>query len=67
MFGFNPQKQLQSEHEYNAFFFITDEHATCGRETIKIKPQKYLLMEIMFIQQDYQWPAVEKKKPLMLY
>lgn len=66
MFGFNPQKQLPLEYNYNAFY----SRWTCimwERRQPKMNPQKYLHMEIMFIQQDYQWPATEKKRCLWGY
>ena len=59
MFGFNPQKQLQSEHNYNEFF--SRRACIMWEKTLpKMNPGKYLHMKMLFIQQDYQWPTREK-------
>lgn len=34
--------------------FIADEPILCGSGIVKMKPQKYVHVEMMFIQQDYQ-------------
>lgn len=42
--------------------FIADEPISCGSGIVKTKPQKYVHVEMMFIQQDYQQPAREERK-----